>query len=49
MTKLLLASEAAFEQAFSAISLATWNRQRTDRELQSFLSRREAATVDIEL
>ncbi len=49
MTKLLLASEAAFEQAFSAINLATWNRQRTDREIKTFLTRREAATADIEL
>jgi len=49
MTKLLLASESAFEQAFSAISLATWNRPRTDNEIQSFLSRREAITSDIEL
>lgn len=49
MTKLLMASEAVFEQAFSAINLATWNRQRTDGELKTFLSRREAATADIEL
>ncbi len=49
MTKLLLASESAFEQAFSAISLATWNRPRTDTELRSFLSRREAVVDKVEL
>lgn len=49
MTKLLLASEAAFEAAFSSISLATWNRPRTDSELHSFLSRREAVVDSVEL
>lgn len=49
MTKLLLASEAAFEEAFSSISLATWNRPRTDSELQSFLARREAVVESVEL
>jgi len=49
MTKLLLASESAFEQAFSAISLATWNRPRTNSELQTFLSRREAIVDNVEL
>lgn len=49
MTKLLLASETAFEEAFSSIALATWNRPRTDTELRSFLSRREAVVDAVEL
>ncbi len=43
------ANESAFEQAFNAISLATWNRPRTDVEIQSFLTRREAVVDSVEL
>ncbi len=43
------ATESAFEQALSAISLATWNRPRSTGELQSFLTRREAAVETVEL
>jgi hypothetical protein len=42
-------SEAAFEQAFNAINLATWNRPRTSNELQDFLARREAVVDSVEL
>lgn len=49
MTKLLLSSELAFEKAFEAINQATWNRPRTDEEIKSFLTRREAAVDAIEL
>jgi len=42
-------NEAAFERAFDAISLATWNRPRTDSELQSFLARREAVVETVDL
>jgi|GEM_PF-3085323 len=42
-------SEAAFEQAFNAINLATWNRPRTSNELQDFLARREAIVDSVEL
>lgn len=48
MTKLLLSSEFAFEKAFEAINQATWNRPRTDDEIQSFLSRREAIVNNVE-
>lgn len=48
MTK-LLKKENLFEQAFRSIELATWNRPRTSTELQSFLARREAVVVDVEL
>lgn len=37
------------EDALHAISLATWNRQRSTIELQSFLTRREAIVEDIDL
>ena len=47
--KNITAVEATFEQAFKAISLATWNRPRTSSELDSFISRREAAIETIEL
>lgn len=43
------ANETVFEQAFNAISLATWNRPRTDAEIQSFLTRRQAAVDSVEL
>ncbi len=42
MTKILSTKVVEFEEAFKAISLATWNRPRTDSELRAFLSRREA-------
>ncbi len=42
-------NETAFEQAFNAISLASWNRPRTDAEIQSFLTRREAVVETVEL
>lgn len=48
MTK-ILANEAAFEEALSTISLATWNRPRTDSEIRSFLARRQAAVDAVEL
>ncbi len=48
MTK-VLKKESAFEEAFRSIELATWNRPRTDSELQSFLTRREAVVVDVEI
>ncbi len=37
------------EQALEAVTLASWERQRSTSELHDFLSRREAATADIEL
>ncbi|MDB5183778.1 MAG: hypothetical protein JWO07_459 [Candidatus Saccharibacteria bacterium] len=49
MTKLLSIKATQFEEAFKAISLSTWNRPRTNEELRSFLSRREAATQSVEL
>jgi len=47
--KKTVTSESTFERAWSVISLATWNRPRTDSEIQSFLSRREAAIETVEL
>ncbi len=41
-------SEVAFEAAINAISLATWNRPRTDSEIQSFLSRRQAVVDSVD-
>ncbi len=49
MTKLLSFKAAQFEKEFKVLSLSTWNRPRTSSELQSFLSRREAATQGVEL
>lgn len=43
------ANESAFEQAFNTISLATWNRPRTDSELRTFLARRESVVDAVEL
>ncbi len=43
MTRIITNKAAAFEQAFQAISLATWNRPRTTNELRSFLDRRQEA------
>lgn len=42
-------NEVSFEQAFSVLNLATWNRPRTSSEIQSFIARREAAVVEVEL
>ena len=44
-----LSNESAFEQAFNAISLATWNRPRTNSELRTFLARRESVVDTVEL
>ena len=41
--------ELAFEKAFRSIELATWNRQRTNNEIQSFLTRREKVVEDAEI
>jgi len=49
MTKILSVKAAEFEEAFKAISLSTWNRPRTNDELRTFLSRREAAVKSVEL
>jgi hypothetical protein len=49
MTKLLSIKASQFEKEFKALSLSTWNRPRTNEELRSFLSRREAATQNVEL
>lgn len=49
MTKILSIKAAQFDEAFRAISLSTWNRPRTNQELRSFLSRREAAVDGVEL
>lgn len=38
-----------FEHAFEVISLATWNRVRTNDELRSFIERREAVVEYVEL
>lgn len=37
------------KQALENITIASWERQRSSTELQSFLSRREAVVADIEL
>lgn len=42
-------NETEFEQALSAISLATWNRPRSDSEIRSLLARRHAVVDGIEL
>lgn len=44
-----ISTEVAFEEAFSTLSLATWNRPRTATEIHSFLTRREAAVDTVEL
>lgn len=49
MTKLLPKRVAEFEQAFTALSLATWNRPRSTGELHAFLARREAVVDTVEL
>ena len=41
--------ETAFEEAFDKIALASWNRQRSDAELQDFLLRRQEVVADIDL
>ena len=48
MTKIIV-NENVFEEAFRAISLATWNRPRTDDEILSFIERREAFVESTEL
>ncbi len=49
MTKILSTKAVEFEEAFKAISLATWNRPRTTSELRDFLARREAAVDSAEV
>lgn len=40
---------ADFEDALSHITLASWNRVRTDEELNAFINTRHAALVDVEI
>lgn len=40
---------ADFEDALSHITLASWNRVRSDEELSSFVNTRHAALVDVEI
>jgi len=49
MTKLLPKKAADFEQAITALSLATWNRPRSTNELRAFLERREAVVDTVDL
>lgn len=49
MTKIISIKAMEFEKAFKSISLATWNRPRTNTELRAFRARREAATDTVEL
>jgi hypothetical protein len=49
MTKIISIKAMEFEKAFKTISLATWNRPRTNTELRSFIERREAVVDSVEL
>lgn len=40
---------AQFEDALSAITLASWNRVRSDEELNSFINTRHAALADVQI
>lgn len=40
---------AQFEDALNAITLDTWNRTRTDEELQSFIDTHHDAVADAEV
>ncbi len=42
-------SEVEFETALRSINLSTWNRQRSDTEIRSFLTRRQAVVEAVEL
>jgi hypothetical protein len=47
--KQLFKTESAFEEAFDAIRLATWNRPRTNTELRDFVRRHHDALTDVDL
>lgn len=40
---------AEFEDALNTITLASWNRVRSDEELSSFINSRHAALADVEI
>lgn len=40
---------ANFEDALNTITLASWNRVRSDEELNSFITSRHAALADVEI
>lgn len=42
-------TEQGFEEAIEKITLATWNRPRTNEELRSFVSSHHDELVDVEL
>jgi hypothetical protein len=47
--KKLAQLETSFAEAFDKIALSTWNRTRSDEELQSFISSRHEALAEVEL
>lgn len=40
---------AQFEDALNTITLASWNRVRSDEELNSFIDSRHAMLADVEI
>ena len=40
---------ADFEDALNTITLASWNRVRTDDELKNFINSKHSALVDVEI
>lgn len=47
--KKLTQVEAAFEEAYDRIALATWNRPRTNEELRDFVQRHHDTLIDVKL